>query len=132
VEVTLVKSTTAMITAFALLALVKRFGPTIEGEELVFDTDLPEDLEDAMSILHTGVRALLTCKPWWGSAACDAKRPKVEVLDSDKPIPSWCGLVCVEGDAGWERIHPNAIKNHPELFAPVAAMAAGQLTRRHR
>lgn len=104
-------------TARGLLALVEPFGPAVEGGQLVFAADLTADLEAAVSVLHTGLRSLLTRRPWWGSSARGATRPRVSVLSTDTLIPPWCGLLCVAGDARWERLAPRVRKDHPGLFA---------------
>jgi hypothetical protein len=55
-------------TATGLLALVEPFGPAAEGDALVFDLDPPADLEPALRVLHTGIRAALTGRRWYGWA----------------------------------------------------------------
>lgn len=103
-------------TARALLALVKPFGPAVEGGQLMFAADLSAELEAAVSIAHTGVRALLIRRPWWASSARGATRPRVERLHPDATIPPWCGLLCVAGDTRWDRIGLSSRLDHPELF----------------
>jgi hypothetical protein len=39
-------------------------------------------------------------------------------LNPDGPIPPGITLLTVEGDHRWDRIHPAAWLDHPELFAP--------------
>ncbi len=57
-------------TARDLLALVGSFGPTVVGTELAFATELPTRLEPFLLVLHTGVRAQLLGKMWYG---CDGQ-----------------------------------------------------------
>jgi hypothetical protein len=111
--------TTAEVTttAQALLARVGPFGPRVEGGELVFDRDLPEELVGGLTVLHTGVRAASTGRPWWGASDIATRRPRVEVLAPDTPVPDWCGLLCVEVDRRWDRIDPAARIDLPGLFA---------------
>ncbi len=105
-------------TARALLALVESFGPTVEDGELVFALDPPTDLEPALSILHTGVRAVLTGQRWWGS---ESDKPCVIELNPVAPLAGRITLLCVEGDQRWDRIHPTARIDLPQLFAPEPA-----------
>src|SRR5688572_7538393 len=98
----------APITVAAVLARVEPFGPSVEGAALVFDSDPPADLEPALEILHTGLRALLTGREWFGSTCADGKRASVIELDPSAPIPPRIGLLCVEGETRWDRIHPAA------------------------
>ena len=111
----MVTSTTAPRTARALLALVAAFGPAVEGEELVFAADPPAELAAALRVLHTGVRAALAGRAWWGSATDG--RPRVIELRPDSPVPPGIGLLCVEGDSRWDRVAPDARLDHPPLFA---------------
>ena len=99
-------SITSITSSRDLLALVWQYRPVADGSELAFDLDPPEGLVPALSVLHTGVRALLVGRPWWGSSDCNAKRAKVAELNPGGPVPDWCGLLCVEGDPRWDRIHP--------------------------
>lgn len=96
--------TAALTTARDLLTAVQPFGPSIEAEELVFDRDPPADLLPALCALHTGLRAILTCREWWGSSDVGEKRPRVAILNPGEPIPEWCGLLCVANDSKWDRI----------------------------
>ena len=64
-----VKACASARNAVELLALVQAFGPAVEDGELVFATDPPANMEPVLSILHTGVRALLSGRNWWGSTA---------------------------------------------------------------
>lgn len=102
-------------TARDLLALVAPFGPAVEGEELVFATEPPTDLEPALRVLHTGVRAVLMGRAWWG--AITDKKPRVMELRTNAPIPAGIGLLCAEGDTRWDRIAPDARLDHSHLFA---------------
>ena len=108
----------ATSSARALLALVEPFGPAVEGGDLTFAADLPADLDAVVSILHTGVRALLTGRQWWGSSVAGATELRVVTLNPDAPIPPWCWLLCAAGDSRWDRVQPWARLDHPGLFAP--------------
>lgn len=109
-------------TARELLALVAPFGPTVEGEELVFAAELPSDLEQVLGLLHTGVRAVLAGRAWWG--ATTEGKPRVVELCADVPIPEDIGLLCVAGDRRWDRIAPDAWLDLPHLFAPASGPSA--------
>jgi hypothetical protein len=97
------------VNADELLALIQPFGPAVEDGELVFATDLPPNLEQALRLLHTGVRALLSGRKWFGSTTADGMRTLVVELDSTEPIPPRIALLCVEGDQRWDRLALNAL-----------------------
>jgi hypothetical protein len=96
-----------------LLAAVGAFGPTVEGEDLAFAADPPVDLMGVLKVLHTGVRALLAGRRWYG---CDGATGCVAVLSPTAPIPSEITLLCVEGDRCWDRIDPAARIDRPGVF----------------
>ena len=104
-------------TAAGLLALVEPFGPAVEGGALAFDLDPPADLLPALRVLHTGIRAALTGRHWYGcgdTRKTAAPRP----LNPSAPIPPGITLLAVEGDERWDRIHPAAPLDMPRLFTP--------------
>jgi hypothetical protein len=101
-------------TARALLAFLKPFGPAVADGGLVLDLDPPSGLVRVAAVLHTGVRAELTGRTWYG---CDGRTGRVFALDSGHPIPAGITLLCVEGDRRWDRIHPGARLDHPRLFS---------------
>ena len=103
-------------TARGLVATLAPFRPWVDRAALGFDLDLPQELESLLSVLHTGVRALLTGRKWFGCGseqAMAAPRP----LNPDAPIPARITLLCAEGDAKWDRIDLAAWADIPELFA---------------
>jgi hypothetical protein len=103
-----------------LLAAVRPIGPAVEGEALAFDLDPPAELLPALRVLHTGLRAALAGRTWWGcgdTRQTAAARP----LDPAAPIPTGITLLAVEGDSRWDRIHPTARLDLPHLFAPPPA-----------
>jgi hypothetical protein len=100
-------------TAHALLTLVRPFGPAAEADELVFESDPPAELEAALRVLHTGVRALLARGRWYG---CDGDTGRVVELNPAAPLPAGIALLCVEGDHRWDRIDPAARMDLPQLF----------------
>jgi hypothetical protein len=101
-------------TARDLLARLAPFGPAVEGEELTFAADLPAALDRALGVFHTGVRALLAGRRWYG---CDETTGRAPELSPDTPIPAGVILLCVEGDGRWDRIDPAARLDLPRLFA---------------
>ncbi len=106
------------MTATALLAALRDAGcePEADGAELVFAADPPDALAVRLEVLHTGVLALLAGKRWYG---CDPATGRTVVLDPAAPIPSAVGLLIVEGAAVWERLHPVARLDLPDLFSPA-------------
>ncbi len=101
-------------TARALAAVLTPFGPGVDGCALVFDLEPPVHLEPALSVIHTGIRAILTGRKWYG---CESERPAVpRRLNPDALIPDEIAMLCVEGDHRWDRINPVARHNLPELF----------------
>jgi hypothetical protein len=117
-------------TARELLARVLDLAPSVEGGELVFATEVSTELLVDLKVLHTGVRALLTGRAWWGSST-DAP-VRVRVLNPNEPIPDGIGLLCVADDARWDRIVPAAGCDCPHLFAePVPRPARGSFRRPH-
>src|SRR4051794_32108566 len=96
-------TTTALlpVTARDLLARVGLFGPAVTNEELAFSGDLPAELVVALSVLHTGVRAALTGRKWYG---CEGSTGRVIELNTAAPIPAGVALLTVAGDHQWDRI----------------------------
>ncbi len=107
-------------TARELLGLVQQYGPTVEGIDLTFDTDPPPELDAVLSVLHTGVRALLTERRWWGSTS---EKPRVIELNLAAPIPAGITLLSVEGDEVWDRLAADAHLDFPQLFIPNTGKA---------
>lgn len=103
-------------TAAGLLALVAEFRPAVEGGALVFDLDPPPDLLLLLRVLHTGVRAGLIGRDWYGCGT-DRKTAAAKLLDQRAPIPPDVWLLAVEGDERWDRIRPAARLELPRLFA---------------
>ncbi|QDU23573.1 hypothetical protein [Urbifossiella limnaea] len=97
------------------------FGPVVEGEELAFDDDPPTALDVALGVLHTGVRAELAGRRWLG---CDGATGRVAVLNPAATLPAGVTLLCVEGDARWDRIDPAARVELPRLFDPAPGPSA--------
>ena len=119
-------TTTRTITAVQLLALLRPYDPIVEGAELVFDSELPEDLWPMAAILQTGLRAILTNRRWFGidtdGHSCGPHPNRGNgplafgALDTAKPIPRAVRLLTVEGEQGWDRIRPAAYLDFPQLF----------------
>ncbi len=105
------------MTAADLLSALQLAGcePAVADAELVLTADPPPALAPAVAHLHTGVRAILTGKRWYG---CDTTTGRTVALDPDDPLPSGVGLLAVEGESElWDRIPPVARLVSPELFA---------------
>jgi hypothetical protein len=90
--------------------------------------DPPPDLLAALAVLHTGLRAVITGRRWFGIDPRTGRpcgpRPKegrgllaFGALDPSQKLPPAAGLLSVEGDAVWDRVHPLARLDMPHLFA---------------
>ena len=100
-------------TARDLFAALQLYRPVAIGEELAFDLELPAELLSTLAVLHTGVRALIAGRRWYGERS---DRPGLTVLNPAASIPDGITLLCVEGDNCWDRIHPAARIDLPRLF----------------
>jgi len=101
------------MTVRDLLALVEHLGPEVADSELSFLTDPATELLPVLGVLHTGIRALLAGRCWWGSTT---GKPRVVEMNSAAPIPTGITLLAVEGDERWDRISPVARIDLPHLF----------------
>lgn len=104
-------------TAAGLLVRVELFGPTVEGGALVFDLDPPAELLPALCVLHTGIRAVVSGRLWYGCG--DTRQTAApRSLYPAAPIPDGIVMLAVEGDERWDRINPAARLDLPRLFEP--------------
>ena len=90
-------------TAAELLAELERSQqtPSVDGRTLVLPPHLSDMHHRSLQVLHTGVRAILSNRPWYGcSCATGWSMP----LSPEQLIPGWIGLLCVAGDTDWHRI----------------------------
>ena len=108
------------MTAVALHTLLVARGFKIEvtDGELLVDPETPPEIDRHLRLLHTGVRALVTGRKWYGSADATSKKPWVGELSPAKLIPEGVGLLCVAGDPDgqWDRIAPYERLDNPQLF----------------
>lgn len=88
-------------TARALLAQLEPFGPTVDGTALLFTTAPPSRLLPVLGVLHTGVRAILGSRRWFG---CNGATGHVRELHPGDAIPRGITLLAVEGDPRWDRL----------------------------
>jgi hypothetical protein len=102
-------------TAAGLLTLAAPFGPTIEGFDLVFTLEPPPELDGALNVLHTGLRAQLAARSWYGCGS-ESRTARPRILDPAAPIPADITLLCVEGDPCWDRIDLAARLDFPAMF----------------
>ena len=109
-----------------------RYAIAAEGCELCIDPAPPANLDAHLRVLHTGVRALVVGKPWFGSADARARRPWVEELAPDELLPRDVGLLCVSGDAEWDRLPEGTLNDNPELFAEEGEQKPKRKTRNNR
>lgn len=104
-------------TAANLLAAVLAYLPRVEDEALTFEIEVPPGLARRLRVVHTGVRAALTGRAWFGCGS-DRKTAAPRPLDPAAPVPSGVTLLCVEGDRRWDRIDPGVRLDLHDLFAP--------------
>ena len=109
-------TTEKLNTASTLLAACSPLGPAVERDEFVLRAEPSAELLRLLEVLHTGIRAALIGRKWYGSTSADGLRPRVIELDPAKPIPLRIDLLCVEGDQCWDRLHPDARIDFPTLF----------------
>ncbi len=114
------KPTLSCDTARELLVRLEPFGVRAEDRELVFDREPPEELLPVLCALHTGVRAELVRRPWWG---CSSDRARMWELSTAAPLPDGVALLAVAGDERWDRLTPSAAADLPQLFAAPKATA---------
>ena len=84
-------------TVAGLLAALDSCGAAVEGEELVFAVDPLAELLPVIEVLHTGIRAVLTSRKWFGCGST-RKTAAPRTLDPVAQIPAGITLLCVEGD----------------------------------
>jgi hypothetical protein len=119
------------MTASQLLSELRQCGcePGVDGFDLVFDSEPPAHLAPFLAVLHTGVRAILTGRRWFGidpttgrscgpQRACGSGPLAFGALDPTKLLPRRCGLLCVEKDPCLDRIHYAAFLDSPAVFEP--------------
>src|SRR5262245_57626079 len=113
-------------TASELLTAVSNFGPAVEGFDLVFETDPPDEYDGMLRILQTGIRAILTGRRWFGISTETGRG-----WDHDPrfQLPDWVGMLLVEGDPRWDRLRPDARLDFPHLFRSERPPRAGELRR---
>lgn len=103
--------------------------PAVEGEELALDRPPPDHLAGPLAVLHTGVRALLTGRRWFGldlatGRSCGPHPARGDGplafggLDPGRTLPANVGLLCVEGDSCWDRIGPPRPPRPPRPVHP--------------
>ena len=127
-----------LVTAADLLAALTRAGrrPAVDGADLTFDRPPPPDLVPFVEVLHTGLRAVLSGRRWHGCdrATGGAGGPfpgrafgplAYGALDPAALLPRNVELLCVAGDAVWDRVPPSAWGRAPGVLAPAPAGPAG-------
>ena len=104
------------MTAAELLRRLAAAGcrPAVEGGALTLDADPPRELERPLRVLHTGIVAALTGRPWVGAGV---PKPAVAVLDPAGLIPAGVQILTVVGVCKvWDRLHPAARIDDPDCF----------------
>ncbi len=109
-------TTATPATAADLLAAVAAYRPVVEDGALEFELDPPAGLTRRLRVLHTGVRAALAGRPWYGCGS-DRRTAAPREIDPAEPIPDGITLLAVAGDRRWDRVPAGAWADLLELFA---------------
>jgi hypothetical protein len=110
-------------TASDLLKQLTNVGavPTVDGFALTWLAQQPPaELVPAVKALHTGVRAILTGRTWYGCSCSTWETAAAVVLSPALPLPAGITLLCVEGDQKWDRVRPAARLPLPDDPADLA------------
>lgn len=75
--------------------------PQVHDQSLVLPPHVSIEILRSLKVLHTGVRAILSNRPWYG---CSCTTGWITTLSPEHLIPGWVGLVCVAGDKSWHRL----------------------------
>lgn len=123
------------MTAQELLTLLSAADcpPSVEGDELTFDRDIPPDLEPFVELLQTGLRAILTDHRWFGIDAIGRGigPGRDGALRTDALLPATVVLLIVEVSLdGWDRIDSKARDYLPEAFEHASSAKPGKVKTR--
>ncbi|CAN5423801.1 hypothetical protein BH11PLA2_BH11PLA2_43990 [soil metagenome] len=104
------------MTAKALLSALRfaNVRMSVVNDSLVADGIIPTHLADAVTLLHVGVRGILTEHRWYGYSSATGRGA---LLDPAQLIPAGIDRLCIEGDPSWDCIPSADVANHPELWA---------------
>lgn len=114
--------------------------PRVDGQSVVFDRRPPDDLLPYVTLLKTGLRAAMTGRPWYALGVPGAKDKRAcargcgsgidGTLSPDEEIPPHAFLLCVAGDARWDRIRPGMAEKLPDAFREPTALPKRPWTKR--
>ncbi|CAN5332531.1 hypothetical protein BH11PLA2_BH11PLA2_01750 [soil metagenome] len=115
------------MTASDLLKALSDAGVTVsmDAGKLRVSANVPEALGGPLAILQTGIRAILTGRPWYGypAGAASWKDGASNPLSPSRLLPAGFTMLCVAGGK-WNRIRPDLVQAHPELWDRPAARTA--------
>lgn len=83
--------------------------------KLVFVDRPPNELINYLRPLQTGLRSIVTGRPWFYTAIPGFHRAGGQ-LDPNKLIPETAHLLLVAGDVGWDTVLAGWHKRFPEIF----------------
>lgn len=90
--------------------------PTVTpANKLIFDKRPSDDLIEYVRPLQTGLRSILTGRPWFYTAIPGFHRAGGQ-LDPNKLIPETAHLLFVTGDDGWDTVLVAWHELFPEIF----------------
>lgn len=113
-------ATATLTTAAELLDALRPLCPSVTGTTFSLANDPPPELGNLLDVLHTGIRAQLAGRPWYGCGSTREHAAPI-ALRPGLPIPVGITLLCVAGDERWHRIPATAREDAPFLFgAPPA------------
>lgn len=116
------------MTAADLLKSLGPLRPAADGCELVLPA-LPAELVGPTRALQTGLRALLTGRPWhaYGVDGRGVGPLRDGALDPAAPVPWAAVKLCVAGDPRWDAVRAGWRLDLPHLFGPPPVRPHRQL-----
>ena len=106
------------MTAVLLLKALAPLEPAVGAGELVLSGAPPAHLDRLVMVLQTGVRAVLTNRPWYGTTDTGRGLGPLDdgALDPAKPLPWLTHRLCVAGDGRWDAVPPWWREEFAHLF----------------
>jgi hypothetical protein len=106
------------MTAMELHTAIRYAGITltIEGDELVLSAPPPPGLAGYLSLLHTGIRAIIRGRKWYGIDQNGRGCSDDGTIDPREKIPSSVYLLSVGSESSWHHIDNRLRDEVPNAF----------------